>query len=104
MPPNNRDAGYLWDMLQAARRLSAYLLQAALKQLLTFKKSTLTLTYGTFSSTRGLEAQSKPHRFWLLFYHAGFWLSRKIFKMSSAAYGKCLAVTNIECTIEPTTK
>jgi uncharacterized protein with HEPN domain len=24
MPPNNRDAGYLWDMLQAARRLQEF--------------------------------------------------------------------------------
>jgi hypothetical protein len=24
MPPNNREAGYLWDMLQAARRLQSF--------------------------------------------------------------------------------
>jgi uncharacterized protein with HEPN domain len=24
MPPNSRDAGYLWDMLQAARRLQEF--------------------------------------------------------------------------------
>jgi uncharacterized protein with HEPN domain len=24
MPPSNREAGYLWDMLQAARRLQGF--------------------------------------------------------------------------------